>query len=272
MQPEIDPDPEWVAALSGAPLEAATAAIEEARQQQRLFGEITNAQREVGRRSYVEIDAPLELHALVRILHPRHVVEVGVSSGVSTAYLLNALALNGHGVLHSVDLPSYPRASRVGRPPPQVSWTLPPGRRSGWAIPSRLRRPWDLRLGDKAVEIPRLVQQLASIDFFLYDVPHADPDALREFRLVDSRFDAGGVAIADHGPGGGRCPALAAWGRRRRVGCARRSGLGLFGIRVPPGNRKGGTSRKSPRATSTTHQPGSRRSRSGAGESVNAHL
>lgn len=233
MREELDPDVGWVAALSGADTDSAAAAVAEAARQRWLFDEVSRRHRRVGRRSYVEIDAPLELHALVRLLRPHHVVEVGVSSGVSSAYLLAALEMNGRGTLHSVDLPSHPRAARADRPPPKFSWSLPPGKGSGWAIPSRLRHRWDLRLGDKAVVLPRLAAELPSIDLFLYDVPHDDRGSRKEFESLDTRLSPGSVAIVDHGPGGGRCRALAAWGRARHVAIVGRTGLGLYGIRLP---------------------------------------
>lgn len=233
MQEERDPDVGWVAALSGADTDSAAAAVAEAARQRWLFDAISRRHRRVGRRSYVEIDAPLELYALARLLRPRHVVEVGVSSGVSSAYLLAALEMNGLGTLHSVDLPLHPRAARAGRPPPQFSWSLPPGKTSGWAIPSRLRHRWDLRLGDKAAVLPRLAAELPAIDLFLYDVPHDDRGSRKEFESLDPRLSPGSVAIVDHGPGGGRCRALAAWGRAHHAASVGRSGLGLHGIRLP---------------------------------------
>ena len=84
-----------------------------------------------GRSSYVQICAPFELHALVTITRPKHVVEVGVSAGVSSAYFLHALKSNGRGVLHSIDLPEK---QLENGPRPKVSWALPPGKKSGWAV------------------------------------------------------------------------------------------------------------------------------------------
>ena len=48
-----------------------------------------------GRTYYAQFPAPLELCVTARILRPRHVVESGVSSGISTAHLLLALERNG---------------------------------------------------------------------------------------------------------------------------------------------------------------------------------
>lgn len=231
MQPEPDPDIPWVAELAGTTTARAAAAVAEARAERRLFAHLAGEHRAEGRSSYVEIDAPLELYAIVRLQRPRHVVEVGVSSGVSSAYLLAGLAKNRRGTLHSVDLPSFPRRSprrgtRFG------SWTLPAGRSSGWAVPLALRGRWDLRLGDKRDVLPLLAEELRRIDLFVYDVPHEDRSSWREFQALDRRLPRGGVAIADHGPGGGRCGALARWARLHHARAVRRSGLGLYGFRA----------------------------------------
>lgn len=236
MQEETDPDPAWVAGLSRQSREASVASLEEARSERRLFSYLSREHQLEGRRSYIEIDAPLELHALVRLLQPQHVVEVGVSSGVSSAYLLNALAKNGRGTLHSVDLPSRPRRKANGLPSTE-SWSLPPGRSSGWAVPLKLRGRWDLRLGDKASVLPLLAGELPRIDMLVYDVPHEDRATRREFRTLDPLLPDGAIAIVDHGPSGGLCSALKSWAGTRAARPLRRQGLGLFGMRAVASSR-----------------------------------
>lgn len=231
MQPESDPDTGWVAHLARCPPTRAAEAIEEAARDRRLFGQIDRAHHAEGRSSYIEIDAPLELYALVRCLKPRHVVEVGVSSGVSSAYILRALERNRRGTLHSVDRPQPERRSSEGTRRTNPSWSIPLGRSSGWAVPGPLWTRWDLRIGDKRDVIPFLVDQLDDLGLFVYDVPHDDDDARSEFRLLDQLLRIGSVAIADHGPHGDLCSALAWWARRRGSRPVRRSGLGLFAFR-----------------------------------------
>ena len=111
------------------------------------------------------------------------------------------------------------------------SWTLPSDRSTGWAVPPRLWPRWDLRIGDKHHVLPRLVDQLPRIDLFVYDVPHNDRRDEPEFRAIDSRMPARGVAIADHGPGGELCRMLGRWAGRYGAKPVRRAGLGLFGFR-----------------------------------------
>jgi hypothetical protein len=233
MQVEDDPDPAWVERLTGRRRATCERALDEAAQQRRLFQHLAREHRDEGRRSYVEIDAPLELHALVRLTRPQHVVEVGVSSGVSSAYLLHALEMNGRGTLHSVDLPSRPAPRRAGQGPTQMSWSLPPGRSSGWAVPFALRKRWDLRLGDKAEVLPLLAGELPRMDLLVYDVPHHDRTTRREFRALSPLLPRGGVVIVDHGPGGELCDALREWARDVGGTPRGRKGLGLYGFRRP---------------------------------------
>jgi hypothetical protein len=232
MRPETDPDASWVQALSDRPLPAVQDALREAGSQRRLYSYLARQHRLEHRDSYVEIDAPWELHALVRLLRPSHVVEVGVSSGVSSAYLLNALALNRTGILHSIDLPSHPTRKQISQGSVRGSWTLPLGRSTGWAVPPGLRHRWDLRLGDKAEVLPMLSDQIPEVDLFVYDVPHWDATTRKELRTLDDHFPSGSVVIIDHGPGGGLCDALRAWARGRGAVPAGRTGLGLYGARA----------------------------------------
>lgn len=230
MQEELDPDVSWVARLANVGLTRAAAAVEAAVGETALFRHIRTEHIREGRASYVEIDAPLELYALARLLRPRHILEVGVSSGVSSAYLLQALARNRRGTLHSIDRPAVARRTRSGEISRHPSWSLPDGRSSGWATPSRLRDGWDLRLGDKRELIPAYAREALPSTLFVYDVPHDDDDAAREFALLDRSFPSGSVLIADHGPGGGLCPSLSGWATRRAGQPIGRAGLGLYGF------------------------------------------
>jgi hypothetical protein len=230
MEFERDPDAAWVATLAGAGRADCERALARAAAETRLFDHIAREHRSEGRTSYIEIDAPFELYAITRLTRPQHVVEVGVSSGVSSAYLLQALERNRKGALHSVDLPKRP-PSHASRPP-RASWSLPEGREPGWAIPPALRGRWDLRLGDKRKLVPALAQELDRVDLFVYDVPHDDDRSMTEFLEVDRKLPVGGVAIVDHGPGGGRCPLLHRWARRRGAEAPGRAGLGLYGFRA----------------------------------------
>ena len=230
MYPEKDPDVGWVAELADVSEARAGRAVQQAEDERALFRNLDRMHRLEGRSSYIEIDAPLELYALVRLLRPRHVVEVGVSSGVSSAYLLQALNRQGRGTLHSVDLPKFDSRPRDRRSNP--SWSLPSGRSPGWAVPMALRPRWDLRWGDKKDVLPLLTEEPAPVGLFVYDVPHSEAQAARDFAAVNRRFRPGSVAVADHGPGGGLCAPLRRWAAARGAHPVRRRDLGLYGFRA----------------------------------------
>lgn len=230
MRDELEPDAAWVLQLAGRAPGEVSKAMSAARSERWLLSHLRREHRLEGRRGYGEILAPLELYALTRLLHPLHVVEVGVSSGVSSAYLLQAMERNDAGTLHSVDLPLLPSKRSSGRVILGDSWSLPSGRSSGWAVPLPLKKRWDLRLGDKAEVIPLLARELPTIDMIVYDVPHGCRGAGLEFRRLDPRLPRGAVVIVDHGPGGGLCPALGSWARQRGVRTVQCRGTGLYGM------------------------------------------
>lgn len=238
MQIEADPDSEWVSRLAHVDRSVADAALREAQAERSLFQYLSRMHRLEGRQSYIEIEAPLELYAFVRLLRPKHVVEVGVSSGVSSAYLLKAMDRNGEGTLHSIDLPKHEVLRAGSKRSPNGSWSLPPGRSPGWAVPFALRKRWDLRLGDKREVVPFLAAELPSIGLFVYDVPHVEEQAAREFREIDRRLPEGGVAIADHGPHGEVCAPLRRWSKSREGIALGRTGVGLYGFRCERGTRR----------------------------------
>lgn len=122
-------------------------------------------------------------YAAVRALRPETVVETGVASGVSSAYLLLALRRNQKGTLHSVDIgdPAY----------------LPNGRAPGWIVPSWLRTRWQLHLGDVAAVLPGLLRELAEVDIFIHDSLHSYQQMKFEFELAHPFIRRGGLLLAD---------------------------------------------------------------------------
>ena len=117
----------------------------------------------------------IRLYTLVRELQPKIAVETGVCNGFSTAFLLLGLDRNGVGELHSVDLPDV-----IGEVyDPGTFWegkrgaAIPPGKEPGWVIPDELRVRWQLVLGPSREELPRLLERLGPIDFFMHDSEHS---------------------------------------------------------------------------------------------------
>ncbi|PYV14564.1 MAG: hypothetical protein DMG21_17745 [Acidobacteria bacterium] len=122
-------------------------------------------------------------YAAVRALRPETVVETGVASGVSSAYLLLALQRNQKGVLHSVE---------VGD-----SSYLPPGQQTGWLVPEWLRTRWRLHIGDAAELLPGLLQGIGPVDMFIHDSSHTYEQMKFEFELARPHIKRGGLLLAD---------------------------------------------------------------------------
>jgi predicted O-methyltransferase YrrM len=127
-----------------------------------------------------------QLYAVVRAVRPAVAVETGVASGMSSAHILRALAANGSGTLHSVDLPNVQQGSM-----------LPPGRASGWIVPHSLRGRWKLHIGDSREILPALLETLDRVDLFLHDSDHSYRNMTFEFEQAYPRLAPGGVMMSD---------------------------------------------------------------------------
>lgn len=227
--PEAVPDAGWVAALTGAPLTKVRSLFAEVDRKAALERAIHRRHLEGGRDGYAQIRAPLELYALTRLLRPRHVLETGVSSGVSSAHFLMALRSNRRGQLHSIDLPLVQRSPVLRADESQVA--VPPGHSSGWAVPASLWKGWDLRLGATQRELPRLLTELPGIDLFLHDDLHTPAHLAWELESIRPLVRTGAVVLADNTQWtGGSFPEFA---RSLGVTPVARGTSDLVGLRVP---------------------------------------
>jgi hypothetical protein len=225
----------WLRTLSGAPVERILEVLAELDDLVPVEQEMRRRQVAGGRPGYAQIRAPFELYALVRLLEPKHVVETGVSSGVSSAHFLLALDKNRAGVLHSIDLPTHQRGPVLQSDESPVS--LPPGLSSGWAIPFRSSR-WDLRIGESQVLLPRLVEELPAIDLFLHDDLHTPQHLAFELETIRPKLSPGAPVLADNTKWtGDSAPSFAA-----HVGArlSRRGTSDLVGLRFPRRPRRKG--------------------------------
>jgi len=144
------------------------------------------------------------LYGVVRGLEPSTIVETGTASGISTTYLLAALAHNDAGRLVSIDLPFA--AGADGSLEAIVPGTsidhydaspLPAGREPGWAIPKELRERWELRLGNARELLPALLAEVGEIGLFFHDSLHTREHMLFEFETAWPHIAPGGVLVAD---------------------------------------------------------------------------
>ncbi len=155
-----------------------------------------NTGRATGRDGYGE---GLRVYAVLRKLRPRVAVETGVCNGVSTAFLLLALAKNGVGTLHSIDLPEVAGEDYEAG----TFWdgkggaVIPAGKEPGWMVPARLRDRWNLILGRSQDELPALLERVGMIDFFMHDSEHSEACMRFEFDAAWTALRDGGVLAAD---------------------------------------------------------------------------
>ncbi len=121
-------------------------------------------------------------YAICRMKRPAVVLETGVAHGVTSAFLLQAMAVNGMGQLWSVDLP--PLAPKADS-------------QAGILVPDNLRTRWHLVRGTSRRMLPGLVAQLPRLDMFLHDSLHTYLNMKLEFATVWPKLTNGGVLIAD---------------------------------------------------------------------------
>lgn len=117
-----------------------------------------------------------------RALAPAVVLETGVAYGVTTSFILNALAVNGKGELWSVDLP--PLAQQADR-------------YVGILIPEELKSRWHLCRGTAKRILPKLLVSIQPVDIFVHDSLHTYKNMKCEFEAVWPFLRSGGVLMAD---------------------------------------------------------------------------
>jgi hypothetical protein len=194
--PRARPNMAWLTALLHGRVREIRSVLAELGSLERIHSGVRRRHEDGGRRGYAQFRAPFELYAMIRLLRPAHVVETGVSSGVSSTYSLLALRHNRRGTLHSIDRPLRQRGERFD--PGESPVVLPPGRESGWVVPDRLRPRWDLRLGPSERLLPELVAELPSIGLFLHDSQHTPSHLRFELATVRPKLLPGAIVLADN--------------------------------------------------------------------------
>lgn len=121
-------------------------------------------------------------YLICRATRPAVVLETGVAYGVTSAFILKALGVNGKGVLHSADLPP------LGNDADHFV---------GIVIPAELKHRWRLHRGTSKRVLPSLLQQLEKIDIFVHDSLHTYRNIQRELSLVTPHLTNEAVVIAD---------------------------------------------------------------------------
>jgi hypothetical protein len=152
-------------------------------------------------KNYVDSDGVhLLLYAFVRKYKPEIFVETGVSTGISSTFILAAMEENKKGHLYSIDLPPY-----------EISETNPVGKqilsdgqvhrfkddqKVGYFVPDFLKSRWTLTLGDSKRELPLLLDRLGSISVFFHDSLHTYEHMKFEFQTAWPHIAEGGFVLS----------------------------------------------------------------------------
>jgi predicted O-methyltransferase YrrM len=140
------------------------------------------------------------LYWVVRHAKPKVIVQTGVSNGLSSAFMMLALAKNGpDGKLYVIDIPAI-------FDPNDPAWTqngtvygvvIPEGKSSGWIVPDIYHDRFDVQVGDAAKLLPPLIDRLDEIGMFYHDSDHTYNHMMFEFEQAKRKLTPGGVMVAD---------------------------------------------------------------------------
>jgi len=121
-------------------------------------------------------------YVVCRAMQPAVVLETGVGYGVTSAFFLQALAVNAKGRLWSIDLPPLSADSE---------------RQSGVLVPNELRSRWNICRGRARDVLPKVLSDVKEVNVFLHDSLHTYRNMAFEFQTVWPRLRAGGVLLSD---------------------------------------------------------------------------
>jgi glycosyltransferase involved in cell wall biosynthesis len=123
------------------------------------------------------------IYVLCRLLSPNIVLETGVAYGVTSAFTLQALAVNRKGTLVSVDLPPLGKDA---------------DRHVGRLIPQELKARWLLHRGPAKRILPKLFPSVGEVDVFVHDSLHTYRHMSFEFETAWPYVRPGGALVADN--------------------------------------------------------------------------
>jgi predicted O-methyltransferase YrrM len=136
----------------------------------------------------------------VRRAKPKTIVQTGVCNGLSSAFMMLALARNGsEGELYAVDLPYIfdPADPLWTRPGTVYGVAIPEGKMSGWLVPDRYGERFHVEIGDAKALLPSLMDRLDSVDFFFHDSDHTYAHMWFEFEQAMRKLSPHGLVVAD---------------------------------------------------------------------------
>lgn len=136
------------------------------------------------------------LYGLCRLIKPSVTVETGTGAGLTSTYILQALADNGHGKHYSIDLPRTLYDNNDGSLINDEFW-VPEEKGSGWMIPENIRGRFTQLLGDSKQVLPKILEESGEIDMFFHDSEHTYEFMTWEFQQAWPYIKKGGY-LASH--------------------------------------------------------------------------
>jgi predicted O-methyltransferase YrrM len=123
------------------------------------------------------------VYFLTRWRRPEAVVETGVAAGYTTAAILTAMSRNQFGMLRSSDFPYF----RLEQPERFIGCLVDPELKSRWRLWTK---------GDRK-NLPLILSEVSSIDFFHYDSDKSYPGRRWAMDRVSQRLREGGIVLMD---------------------------------------------------------------------------
>jgi predicted O-methyltransferase YrrM len=168
---------------------------------------IENYMAELGRKyhahyvaGWVNLVDALFLYWLVRQTNPDKIVQCGACNGLSSSFMMLALAKNGpEGTLSIIDMPPV-------FDPNDPEWTeegkahgvcIPEGKTTAWMVPDIYRDRLEVWNGDAKDLLPKMLDRIEEIDFFYHDSDHTYRHMMFEFQQAKRKLSKGGVIVAD---------------------------------------------------------------------------
>jgi hypothetical protein len=136
---------------------------------------------------YGQMYAPELLYVLVRQFKPNVIVETGVSAGISSAYMLQALDDNKSGHLYSIDYPNHTMPEEH---------CLPKDEESGFVVPTNLRQRWTLYIGKSKDLLDPILAKVGDVDMFVHDSEHSYQNMFFEYSKVWDSIKKGGLLVS----------------------------------------------------------------------------
>lgn len=147
----------------------------------------------------ISLEEAKGIYNLIQDYKPHKILETGVCNGYSTAFILLALEQNEQGHLYSIDYPEV-----IGLDYEKNNFwngkggaAIPKGTKSGWIIPSHLKKRWSITYGKSIDILENLLEEIGEIDVFIHDSEHSYECMSFEFNIAYEKLKKNGLLIAD---------------------------------------------------------------------------